>query len=130
MAAEFPADLRYTGSDEWVRSEGDTVVTGVTAFAAEQLGDVVYVQLPDPGKRFGKGDSFGEIESVKAVSDLYSPLAGEVVQVNEELDQNPALVNDDPYGGGWMVRLRPDNPADVDGLLDAAAYERHTAERH
>lgn len=130
MAGSFPQEYRYTESDEWVRPEGGEVVCGITSFASEQLGDVVYLQLPDPGRRVAQGEAFGEIESVKAVSDLYAPLAGEVAAVNEELEQNPGLVNEDAYGAGWLVRLRPDNPADIDSLLDAAAYERSTTERH
>jgi glycine cleavage system H protein len=130
MAGSFPDDLRYTESDEWVRVEGDECLLGITSFAAEQLGDVVYLQLPEIGAHVDKGQSFGEIESVKAVSDLYSPLTGEILAVNEELDQNPGLVNDDPYGVGWTVRMRADNPGEIDTLLDAAAYEQNTAERH
>jgi glycine cleavage system H protein len=130
MAGTFPQDLRYTESDEWVRLEGDEVVSGVTSFAAEQLGDVVYLQLPEVGTTVVQGDAFGEIESVKAVSDLYAPLTGEVLATNTELDQNPGLVNEDPYGQGWIVRLRPSNLADVELLLDAASYEQHTTERH
>jgi glycine cleavage system H protein len=130
MAETFPAELRYTESDEWVRREGDELVSGVTFFAAEQLGDVVYVQLPSVGAHFDVGQTFGEIESVKAVSDLFFPLAGEVTAVNDDLDQNPSLVNEDPYEGGWILRFRPDNPGDYDSLLDAAAYEQTIAERH
>jgi glycine cleavage system H protein len=129
MAGNFPDDLRYTESDEWVRREGEELVSGITAFASDQLGDVVYLQLPDTGKRFAKGDPFGEIESVKAVSDLYLPVAGEIVAANQELDQNPGLVNEDPYGRGWIIRLRPDNLVDFDSLLDASAYEQSTTER-
>jgi glycine cleavage system H protein len=129
MSSDFPDHLRYTASDEWVRSEGDHMVCGITAFASDQLGDVVYVQLPSVGQHYAEGDAFGEIESVKAVSDLFCPLAGAITGVNQELDQNPGLVNEDPYGGGWMVRLRPDNPSDYDSLLDASAYEQSTTER-
>jgi len=129
MAGNFPDDLRYTASDEWVRREGAELVSGITAFASDQLGDVVYIQLPDTGKHFAKGDPFGEIESVKAVSDLYLPVAGEIVATNQELDQNPGLVNDDPYGRGWIIRLRPDNLADFESLLDASGYEQSTTER-
>ena len=129
MAMNFPDDLRYTQSDEWVRREGDEVTTGVTAFAADQLGDVVYLQLPDPGRKVSKGEAYGEIESVKAVSDLYAPLSGEVVAVNEALDSNPEMVNKDPYGGGWIARLRLSNADEFDSLLDAAAYEQSTTER-
>lgn len=129
MASDFPGDLRYTESDEWVRRDGDGVVSGITAFASDQLGDVVYVQLPEVGSHHGRGDAVGEIESVKAVSDLYAPLAGEVTAINEDLDQNPGLINEDPYGRGWLLRLKPDNPGDFDSMLDADAYERSTAER-
>jgi glycine cleavage system H protein len=130
MGGEFPDELRYTESDEWVRREGDTVVCGITSFASEQLGDVVYLQLPAVGTSYDRGEAFGEIESVKAVSDLNCPVGGEIVAANEELDQNPGLVNEDPYGRGWIVALRPRSPDDLDSLLDAEAYERHTTERH
>ncbi len=130
MAGDFPADLRYTESDEWIRREGDEVVTGVTSYAAEQLGDVVYLQLPAAGSHYAASVPFGEIESVKAVSDLNCPIAGEIVDANDALEQNPGLVNEDPYGEGWIVRLRPDNPADYDSLLDAAGYEQRTTEHH
>ena len=129
MAESIPQDRRYTESDEWVRREGDDVVIGITAYAAEQLGDVVYLQLPESGKRYAKGDSFGEIESVKAVSDLYCPLSGTISAANQDLDANPALVNEDPYGQGWFARLTPDTPAEYDALLDAAAYQKSVEER-
>lgn len=130
MAGDYPDELRYTNTDEWVRREDDFCVSGITEFATEQLGDVVYVQLPEIGKTYAAGDTFGEIESVKAVSDLYSPLGAEILEVNSELDSNPGLINEDPYGQGWMVRFRPTDPEEYDNLLDAAAYERSTAERH
>lgn len=130
MEAGFPPDLRYTESDEWVRLEGDEIVCGITSFASEQLGDVVYLKLPETGAQVSKGDAFGEIESVKAVSDLYAPLGGEIINANDVLDQNPGLVNEDPYGAGWIARLRLANPGDYDSLLDAASYERSTLERH
>jgi glycine cleavage system H protein len=130
MEEMHPRDLRYTESDEWVRQEGEELVTGISAFAAEELGDVVYIELPDLGAHFDKGAAFGEIESVKAVSELNMPLSGEVVLVNDELDQNPGLVNEDPYGRGWILRFAADEPAEYETLLDAEAYERSTAERH
>lgn len=130
MAGDFPDDLRYTTSDEWVRRDGDEMVSGITMFAAEQLGDVVYVQLPEGDNHYDTGQTYGEIESVKAVSDLNFPLAGTVVSVNAELDQNPGLVNDEPYGQGWMLRFRPDNPQDYESLLSAQAYEQSTKDRH
>ena len=130
MAGDFPDDLRYTESDEWVRVEDGEAVSGISAYASEQLGDVVYLQLPVVGKLYGKSEVFGEIESVKAVSDLFCPLSGEVIAVNEDLESTPGLVNEDPYGRGWIARLRLENPNDADSLLEADAYERNTAERH
>ena len=120
-----PDDLKYTEAHEWVRQESDgTVTVGITDHAQDQLGDVVFVELPKVGASFGRMDVFGTIEAVKAVSELFSPLSGEVVAVNEGLDADPALVNSDPYGGGWMIRLRLSDPAQMDTLLDAEAYER------
>lgn len=130
MAGDFPDDLRYTESDEWVRVEGREAVSGISAFASEQLGDVVYLQLPEVGKRYRRSEVFGEIESVKAVSDLYCPLSGEVIAINEELEVTPSLVNEEPYGRGWIARLRLESPEEAESLLKAAAYERHTSERH
>lgn len=130
MDGKFPDELRYTTSDEWVRRDNDELTSGITEYASDQLGDVVYIQLPKVGARYEQNATFGEIESVKAVSDLYCPITGEVIAANDELDQNPALVNEDPYGSGWIVRLRPDNLADIDGLLDAGSYEQNTLERH
>ena len=121
---DVPDDLRYTDDHEWLRLEGDEGVVGITAYAAGELGDVVFVELPAPGTTFEAAQSFGVIESVKTASDLYSPLAGEVVAVNEQLGEHPELVNNDPYGGGWMVRLRMADPAAADALHDAAAYGR------
>lgn len=129
MTEGFPDDRRYTETDEWVRQEGEELTCGVTAFAAEQLGDVVYLNLPQVGRHLAKDEAFGEIESVKAVSDLICPLAGEVTAANEELDQNPGLVNEDPYGRGWIIRLRPDDPSQYESLLDAAAYRQSTEAR-
>lgn len=130
MAGDFPDDLRYTESDEWVRVEGEEAVSGISAFAAEQLGDVVYLQLPEVGKRYGRSEAFGEIESVKAVSDLFCPLSGEVIAINEELEATPGLVNEEPYGRGWIARIRMEDSAEVESLLGAAAYEQNTAGRH
>jgi glycine cleavage system H protein len=121
---DVPADLRYTDDHEWLRAEGNEGVVGITAYAAGELGDIVFVELPAVGARLDKSQSFGVIESVKTASDLYSPLAGEVVAVNEQLAEHPELVNSDPYGGGWMVRLRMADPAAAAELHDAAAYGR------
>lgn len=123
-----PADLRYTKDHEWVRVAGDTATIGVTDFAANQLGDVVFVDLPQVGRTVDQFATFGVVESVKAVSDLYAPLSGEVVEVNGDLAGKPELVNSDPFGGGWMIRIRVTDAAQVAGLLDAEAYARLTAE--
>ena len=121
---DYPSDLRYTAEHEWVRSaEGDTVRIGITSFAQEALGDVVYVSPPAVGDTVSAGDSCGEVESTKSVSDLYSPLAGEVTAVNEALDATPELVNSDPYGEGWIFEIRPSDAGAVDQLLDAEAYQ-------
>jgi glycine cleavage system H protein len=123
-----PPDLRYTKDHEWVRVEGDTATIGVTDFAANQLGDVVFVDLPAVGKAVEQFSTFGVVESVKAVSDLYAPLSGEVVAVNGDLGSKPELVNSDPFGDGWMIRVKVGDTAQVDELLDAAGYEKLTAE--
>lgn len=123
-----PPDLHYTKDHEWVRVEGDTATIGVTDFAAHQLGDVVFVDLPVAGKTIEQFATFGVVESVKAVSDLYAPVSGEVVGVNGDLGSQPELVNSDPFGKGWMIRVRVSDPAQVAGLLDATAYEHLTAE--
>ncbi len=121
---DYPPDLRYTAEHEWIRpGEDSRVRVGITSFAQDALGDVVYVSLPTVGDTVQAGDTCGEVESTKSVSDLYSPLPGEVVAVNEALDNSPELVNSDPYGGGWMYELLLDDETLVDGLMDAAAYQ-------
>jgi glycine cleavage system H protein len=117
----IPEDLRYTKSHEWVRIEGDTATIGITDHAQDELGDIVFVELPDEGDTFDAGDSFGTVESVKAVSDLYTPVGGEVVEVNSSLEDAPEKINDDPYGEGWIVRLRTSDEAD---LLSPEEYEK------
>ena len=126
---EIPGELRFTSDDEWVRSEGSEVVVGVTDFAQSQLGDIVFVELPGVGSATETGVPFGTIESVKAVSDLFAPISGVVVAINELLTDQPELVNESCYERGWLVRLRPANPADVQGLLDADAYRKSVASR-
>jgi len=121
---EYPAGLRYTADHEWVKDQGDGVVrVGISAFAQDALGDVVYVSLPTVGDTVAPGDSCGEVESTKSVSDLYAPLAGEVTAVNDQLDATPELVNNDPYGEGWMYELKLADAASLDGLQDVDAYK-------
>lgn len=125
---DVPEDLRYTPSHEWVRLEGDLVRVGITDYAQKELGDVVFVELPTPGRALGKDDVFGSIESVKAVSDLYAPVAGEVVETNEALEQSPETVNGAPYGEGWLIALRPEDASQVERLMSAADYREHVGE--
>lgn len=119
---KYPEQLKYTKEHEWLRVEGDAGVVGITDFAQDQLGDVVYVELPAVGSRVEAGQIFGTVESVKTVSDLYSPVTGEVIEVNAALEDSPELVNSDPYGQGWMLKVRLADPGQVAGLLDAAGY--------
>ena len=125
--SNIPKDLRYTIEHEYVKptADGTVVQIGITDYAQGELGDVVFVELPKPGATFDKMQVFGTIEAVKAVSELYSPVAGTVVETNGALEGDPALVNRDPYSGGWMIKMKLKNPADVNGLLDAGAYEKH-----
>jgi glycine cleavage system H protein len=123
-----PKDLRYTKDHEWVKVDGDVATIGVTDYAASQLGDVVFVDLPAVGRTVDQFATFGVVESVKAVSDLYAPLSGEVTDVNAELGSKPELVNSDPFGDGWMIRVRVSNSDQLTELLDAAGYEQLTAE--
>ncbi|MGH7348426.1 MAG: glycine cleavage system protein GcvH [Candidatus Rokuibacteriota bacterium] len=125
--ANVPAELRYTREHEWAKVEGDSARVGITAFAQEQLGDVVFVELPKVGAKVTAMKTFGVVESVKAVSDLFAPVTGEVVEVNAELGQKPELVNTDPYGRGFMLVIRMSSPKEVDGLMTAADYEKLTA---
>lgn len=123
-----PDDLRFTKEHEWVRVEGDVATVGITQYAADQLGDIVFVELPAVGKVLEQYATFGVVESVKAVSDLFAPVAGEVIGINDALADKPELVNGEPFGDGWMVRVRLADAAQVEGLLDAAGYERIVAE--
>ncbi|WP_291911676.1 glycine cleavage system protein GcvH [Chitinophaga sp. CB10] len=119
----FPSNLRYTKDHEWVLLEGNTATIGITEFAQRELGDIVFVDIPTVGKSLGAEEVFGTVEAVKTVSDLFLPVAGTINEINPELDGSPELVNQDPYGDGWMVKMTVNNPADVEGLLDAAAYQ-------
>jgi len=123
-----PSELRYTKDHEWVRVEGDEATIGITDYAADQLGDIVFVELPEPGKKLEQFGTFGVVESVKAVSDLFAPLSGEVVEGNPALTGQPELVNQDPYGAGWMLRVRVGDATQLDDLLEAAAYDALIAE--
>lgn len=122
-----PKTLRYSKTHEWARLEGDTCVTGLTQFAVDQLTDIIYIELPDVGDPASAGDSFGEIESVKSVNDLYSPVAGEVVEINRQLENDPSLVSRDPYGKGWLVKIKLDAGATLDHLMTLEQYQEQLA---
>jgi len=126
----FPADVRYTPEHEWAREQSGVVTVGITSYATEQLGDVVFVELPEIGRKVEAGKPFGVVEAVKTVSDLYAPVDGEVVEVNGALGDDPAAVNREPYGAGWMVRIRVSDPAQVAGLLDSTGYAKVVEEAH
>ncbi len=118
----IPENLKYTKDHEWVRIEGDTVVVGVTDFAQSELGDIVYVEIETEGETLGQEDVFGSVEAVKTVSDLFMPISGEVLEFNDALEDAPETVNSDPYGEGWMVKIKISDPSELDQLLDASAY--------
>jgi glycine cleavage system H protein len=126
---DVPQNLRYSKEDEWARAEGLRITIGVTDYAQQQLGDVVFVELPAVGRAVERGEPFGVIESVKAVADLYAPVSGEVVEVNGDLAENPETVNEDCYGDGWMIVIQVNDASDLEPLLDAAAYQAHIEER-
>jgi glycine cleavage system H protein len=125
----YPGDYRYTKEHEWVSVQGDIATIGITDYAQHELGDVVYVELPKPGAKLKAGESFGTVESVKAVSDIYAPVSGEVTEVNANLTGAPEAVNSDPHGKAWLVRVKLDNPAEVASLMDAAAYQAYVSEK-
>jgi glycine cleavage system H protein len=131
LAADYdiPGDLRYSEEDEWVRLQGKRITTGITDYAQQQLGDIVFVELPEVGKVLESGEPFGVIESVKAVSDLYAPVAGEVVEINEVLAEQPEAVNEDCYGDGWMIAIDVESESALAKLMDAAAYAKHVNDR-
>ena len=118
----FPDDIRYAKSHEWARLEGDTVKVGISDYAQDQLGDIVFVEMPAAGESFAKGDEFGTVESVKAVSELYMPIGGEIVAVNPSLEDAPEMVNNTPYSDGWMIEVKPDDPAELESLMTKEAY--------
>ncbi len=121
----FPDDLRYSKDHEWVRVEGERATIGVTDYAQKQLGDVVFVELPEAGRSLAAHEVFGTVESVKAVSELFAPIGGEVLETNASLVKTPETINTDPYGAAWMIVVKVANPKDLDGLMDAAAYKAH-----
>ena len=125
---EFPEEFKYTEEHEWVLIEGDIVTVGISDFAQESLGDIVFVELPEVGYQAEAGKTFGVVESVKAVSDIFSPVTGEVVEINEELPDTPELVNSSPYEGAWMLKIKLNDKAQLDGLLDAEAYQAFVEE--
>jgi glycine cleavage system H protein len=126
---ELPAELRYSQEDEWARSDGARVTIGVSDYAQQQLGDIVFVELPEVGRNIDRGEPFGVVESVKAVADLFAPLGGEVVEVNTALAEQPEAVNEDCYGDGWMIVIAPSEPSELEALMDRAAYEQHIKSR-
>ncbi len=126
---EFPDDLRYTREHEWARPKGDRIVVGITEFAQNQLGDIVYVELPDVGDPVKKGESFGVVESTKAVSELFAPISGKVVEVNDPLADAPETINEDPYEEGWMIAIEPADPKDLEELMDSKAYRAFVEEQ-
>ena len=122
----IPAELRYSSDHEWVRIEGATVTIGITEYAQDALGDVVFVEMPDQGLAVAAGESFSEVESTKSVSDIYAPITGSIAEVNGELESQPELLNSDPYGAGWICRIEISDPSELDGLMDAEAYRALT----
>lgn len=129
--SDTPRELHYTQSHEWVRLENDdTVTVGITEFAQQQLGDLVFVELPDNNCGMEKGDELAVVESVKTAADVYAPISGEIISLNTQLESRPELINQDPYGNGWICRIRPDNLAELDELLDADAYLQQTSVEH
>jgi len=127
---EFPDDVRYTSEHEWARLEGDLVTVGITSYATDQLGDVVFVELPEVGKKLEEAKPFGVVEAVKTVSDLFSPVSGEVVEVNQALSGDPARVNRSPFGEGWMIRVRPNHPDNLERLMSRDDYAKLVEEQH
>lgn len=126
---EFPEDLKYSKEHEWVLVEGKTATIGITEYAQDQLGDIVFVELPAVGDKTSKEDAFGVVESVKAVSDVYAPVSGTVIEVNDDLPENPEIINEDPYGDGWMIKLDLSDPDELDDLMTAEEYEAYVAEQ-
>ncbi|WOO39579.1 glycine cleavage system protein GcvH [Rubellicoccus peritrichatus] len=125
--SDIPSDLKYTKQHEWVRVEGDLATIGITDYAQGSLGDITFIELPNVGDSMAAHETFGVVESVKAASDIYMPISGEIAEINESLEDAPENANNDPYGDGWIVKIKISNPSDLDALLDASAYEAETA---
>jgi len=125
---EFPEDVKYSKEHEWVRVEGNVATVGISDYAQEQLGDVVFVELPAVGDKVSKEDAFGVVESVKAVSDIYAPVSGKVIEVNDDLPDNPEIINEDPYEDGWMIKIEMNDPEDLEDLMSSVEYEEYVAE--
>ena len=125
---EFPEDVKYSKEHEWVLVEGGVATVGITDYAQDQLGDIVFVELPAVGDKVSKEDAFGVVESVKAVSDIYAPVSGKVLEVNDDLPENPEMLNEDPYGDGWIIKIEMNDPEELDDLMTAAEYEQYVAE--
>ena len=128
MAYKFDSSARYAETHDWARQEGDVVVCGISDYAQHALSDVVFVELPDVGKSIKQGDVYSTVESVKAAEDVYAPVSGEIVAVNEALEETPELINDDPFGAAWLVKIKASNPAELEALMDSTAYEAFLAE--
>jgi glycine cleavage system H protein len=126
--SDYPSDLRYTNEHEWVKADGNRWRVGITTFAAKQLGEVVFVELPEVGRSVSKGDELGTIESVKAVSEIYAPVSGKIAAVNSAVVDEPEVLNDDPHGEGWLVEIEPSSKSELDELMDAAAYGKFVSE--
>ena len=125
---EFPEDLKFSKEHEWVLVEGSVATVGITDYAQDQLGDIVFVELPAVGDKVSKEDAFGVVESVKAVSDIYAPVSGKVLEVNDDLPENPEMLNEDPYGDGWIIKIEMNDPEELQDLMTAAEYEEYVAE--
>ena len=125
----YPKEFRYTDQHEWIRVDRDVATVGITDYAQHELGDVVFVELPKPGTKVTAGKSFGTVESVKAVSEIYAPISGEVVEINNDLHNTPEKINSDPHGAAWLIKVRLADPAEVNGLMDATAYEKFIADK-
>jgi glycine cleavage system H protein len=125
---KYDTSVQYQKSHEWAKKEGDLIVVGISDYAQDSLGDVVFVELPEVGAEFSQGDAFGVVESVKAASDVFVPVGGEIAEVNSELEDNPEIINEDPFGKGWIIKIKAADESELESLMDAAAYESYTSE--